>query len=132
MTEKVCLERREHLPVPLIYLASAEDLAAWYVSGLLWSLEHGERALAISCFDTQRAFGFSMDQAAQTVLRAVTDVLYGHPEAESLTILCGDGESWRAYNFWWNMLYAEHRPAHEQQGIFPPKILTERTGEGIV
>ena len=30
MTEKVTLERRENLPMPLIYLASAEDLAIWY------------------------------------------------------------------------------------------------------
>ncbi|MBD5149492.1 MAG: hypothetical protein HDT18_03800 [Oscillibacter sp.] len=113
MTEKVTLERRENLPMPLNYLASAEDLAAWYAGGLLWSLEHGERTLAISCFDTRAAYGFDMNQAAQAVLRAVTDVLYDHPEAEGLNILCGDEASWRAYNFWWNMLYAEHKPEHE-------------------
>lgn len=112
MTEKVTIRRQEDLPMPLHYLASAEDLAAWYAEGLLWSLEHGERTLAISCFDTKGAYGFDTDQAARIVLRAVTDVLYGHPEAESLTILCGDEESWRAYRFWWNMLYAERRPAH--------------------
>ncbi len=112
MTEKVTLERRENLPMPLIYLASAEDLAIWYREGLLRSLAQGERALAISCFDTRRAYGFDMDRAAQVVLRAVTDVLYDHPEAESLTVLCGDAGSWRAYCFWWNMLYAERKPEH--------------------
>ena len=112
MTEKVTLERRENLPMPLIYLASAEDLAIWYREGLLRSLAQGERALAVSCFDTRRAYGFDMDRAAQVVLRAVTDVLYDHPEAESLTVLCGDAGSWRAYCFWWNMLYAERKLEH--------------------
>ena len=31
MTEKVTIQQRDHLPMPLNYLASAEDLAAWYV-----------------------------------------------------------------------------------------------------
>ena len=112
MTEKVTIQQRDHLPMPLNYLASAEDLAAWYVDGLLWNLSRGERKLAISCFNTCAAYGFDLNRAAQVVLRAVTDVLYGHPEAESLTILCGDGDTWRTYSFWWNMLYAEHKPEH--------------------
>lgn len=113
MTEKVRFERRDDLPMPLIYLASPEDLALWYADGLRWSLDHGERVLSISCFDTQRAFGFDTGRAAQAVLRAVTDVLYDHPESESLTILCGDEESWRAYRFCWNLWYAERKPEHE-------------------
>ena len=112
MTEKVTIERRENLPMPLNYLASPEDLAEWYADGLRRSVAQGERALSVSCFDTGRAFGFDVDRAARAVLRAVTDVLYDHPEAESLTILCGDAESWRAYNFWWNMLYAAYKPEH--------------------
>lgn len=112
MTEKVSIQQRDHLPMPLNYLASAEDLAAWYVEGLLWNLSRGERKLTISCFNTCAAYGFDLNRAAQVVLRAVTDVLYDHPEAESLTILCGDGETWRTYCFWWNTLYAEHKPEH--------------------
>ena len=42
----------------------------------------------------------------------VTDVLYAHPEAESLTILCGDDKSWEDYTFWWNALYAEFKPGN--------------------
>lgn len=114
MTEKVSIQRREGLPVPLNYLASPEDLAAWYAGGLLWSLEHGEQALSISCFDTKATYGFDLNRAAQAVLRAVTDVLYEHPEAEALAILCGDEASWRAYRFWWNMLYAESKPEHKE------------------
>ena len=113
MTEKVEIIRQDNLPVPLIFLASAEDLARWYADGLLWSLDHGERALSITCFDTKTAFGFDMSATAQTVLRAVTDVLYDHPEAESLTIRCGDESSWRAYRFHWNLWYAERKPEHE-------------------
>lgn len=112
MTEKVTLVREDHLPAPLIHLASPEDLAAWYASGLLWALEHGERALEIACFDTAASQGFDTGEAARAVLRAVTDVLYDHPEAESLTIRCGDDASARAYSFYWNMLYAEHKPEH--------------------
>lgn len=113
MTEKVTIVQEENLPMPLIYLASAEDLAAWYRDQLLWSLAHGETDLAISCFDTGSAFGFGVDRAAYTVLQAVTEVLYDHPEAARLTIRCGDSESFRAYRFQWNMWYAPHKPAHE-------------------
>ena len=115
MTEKVTLVRRDNLPMPLINFASAGDLAAWYAGGLRFSLERGERRLQISCFNAGAVFGFDMAQTVQLVLRAVTEVLYDHPEAESLTILCGDEESWRAYNFWWNMLYAERKPPHEPE-----------------
>ena len=45
--------------------------------------------------------------------RAVTDLLYDRPEAESLRILCGDEAAFRAYRFHWNMWYAEHKPDHE-------------------
>jgi len=47
------------------------------------------------------------------VLRAVTEVLYDHPEAERLTIRCGDDASCRAYRFQWNMWYAPHKPPHD-------------------
>ena len=113
MTEKVTILREEHLPMPLIYLASPEDLAAWYRDQLLWSLAHGERDLAISCFDTAGPFGFDTGRAAYAVLRAVTEVLYDHPEAERLTIRCGDDASCRAYRFKWNMWYAPHKPPHD-------------------
>ena len=109
MTEKVRFVRQDDLPVPLIYLASPEDLALWYADGLRWSLDHGERELAVTCCDTQRAFGFDTARAAQEVLRAVTDVLYDHPEAERLTVFCADEESWRAYRFCWNLWYAERK-----------------------
>ena len=112
MTEKVRCERRDDLVMPLHMLASAEDLGEWYASGLLWSLEHGERDLSIACFDAKRTYGFNGNRTAQVVLRMVTDVLYAHPEAESLTILCGDDKSWEDYNFWWNALYAEFKPGN--------------------
>ena len=64
MTEKVRIRRQDHLPMPLIYLASAEDLASWYRSGLLWALDHGERELSISCFNSAASMGISLDEAA--------------------------------------------------------------------
>ena len=109
MTEKVHFVRQDGLPVPLIYLSSPEDLALWYADGLRRALDHGERELSITCYDTQRAFGFETARAAREVLRAVTGLLYGRPEAERLTILCADEESWRAYRFCWNMWYAERK-----------------------
>lgn len=110
MTEKVTLVRRDNLPMPLIFLASPEDWADWYAHQLLRSLEQGEHTLSISCFDT--AGDFDTGRAARAVLKAVTDVLYDHPEVESLTICCGDDASYRAYSFYWNMLYAESKPDH--------------------
>lgn len=113
MTEKVHFERRDDVVIPMNMLASAEDVGTWYADGLRWSLEHGERALAIACFDTERTYSVNLNRAAQAVLREATDLLYAHPEVESLTIFCGDERTWEAYNFWWNMLYAEFKPEHE-------------------
>ena len=114
MTEKVTLTRRDGLPMPLIHFAAPEHLAEWYAGGLLHSLERGERRLAVSCFDVGAIFGFDLNRTARLVLRAVTDVLYDHPEAESLEIVC-DGEAcWRAYSFCWNLWYAETKPKHDR------------------
>jgi len=113
MTEKVVLTRRENLPMPLISFAAPEHLAEWYAGGLRHALERGERRLAIACFDVQAIFGFDLARTAQLALRAVTDVLYEHPEAESLEIACGDEASWRAYSFCWNLWYAETKPRHD-------------------
>lgn len=113
MTEKVTLTRRENLPMPLINFAAPAHLAEWYAGGLLDALAKGERRLVISCFDAGAVFGFDLPGTARLVLRAVTDVLYDHPEAESLEIVCGDEASWRAYNFCWNLWYAETKPRHD-------------------
>ena len=110
MTEKVTLERRDGLPMPLISFAAPEDLAEWYAGGLRYSLERGERRLAVTCFDVSAIFGFDLAKTAQMVLRAVTDVLYGHPEVESLHIFCDGEAAWRAYSFCWNFWYAETKP----------------------
>lgn len=109
MTKKVTLLREEGLPMPLVELASAEDLAAWYVSQLERDLERGERSLSISCFDHAPG-GQPLGRTAYTVLRTVMDFLYAHPQAERLTVRCGDGASFRAYSFQWNMWFAEEKP----------------------
>ena len=113
MTEKVILSRRDELPMPLIHFAAPEHLAEWYAGGLLHSLERGERRLAIACFDVEAIFGFDLAKTAQLVLRAVTDVLYDHPEAERLEILCAGEACWRTYSFCWNLWYAETKPDHD-------------------
>lgn len=112
MTDKVFIEKADHLPMPLIYLASAEDLARWQVDQLHWAFEQGHRELTISCFDTA-PLGFDIDKASLIVLRAVMDFLYEHRETERLTILCGDETAYRAYSFQYNMWYAAHKPHHE-------------------
>lgn len=114
MTEKVTISLVENLPMPLIWLASPEDLAQWYVGQLQWAWDQGQRELAVSCFDTG-AMGFEVARAAYVVLKALTDFLYDHPEAEKLEILCGSQEAYRAYSFHWNMWYAERKPHHEHE-----------------
>lgn len=111
MTEKVTLKKADQLPMPLIYLASPEDLAHWYVSQLSWSLEQGQKDLSISCFDSA-PLGFPVSKAAAAVLKAVMDFLYDHPEAEHLTVLCAGEEAYRAYSLHWNMWYAPYKPDH--------------------
>ena len=96
MKEKVTISLVEHLPMPLIYLASAEDLAHWYVGELQWAWEQGHRQLAISCFDTA-SMGFDVTEAAHTVLKAVADFLISHEDVETLDIFCGSEEAFRAY-----------------------------------
>ena len=113
MTEKVTLTRRDGLPMPLINFAAPEHLAEWYAGGLLGALKRGERRLAVSCFDAGSIHGFDLAKTAQLVLRAVTDVLYDHPEAESLEIICDGEAAWRAYSFCWNLWYAETKPNHD-------------------
>lgn len=111
MTEKVTIHRQDGLPMPLIYLRTAEDLADWYVGQMTWALEHGERELTVSCFDTA-GMGYEVGRAAYTVLKALTDFLYDHPEVDALRIMCGDEAAHRAYSFHWNMWYAPHKPEH--------------------
>ena len=111
MTDKVSLQKVSQLPMPLIYLATSQDLASWYVSQLSWSLEHGERDLSISCFDPA-SLGFPVSKAAAAVLKAVMDFLYDHPEVNHLSILCAGEEVYRAYSLHWNMWYASHKPPH--------------------
>ena len=112
MTNKVTISLEENLPMPLIYLASAEDLAQWHVGQLQWAYGQGQRELAISCFDTA-AMGFPVGAAACAVLRAVMDFLYDHGDVAALRVLCGGESAYRAYSFHWNMWYAERKPAHD-------------------
>lgn len=109
MTEKVTIQYRDDLPMPLIYLATPELLAEWYAGQLRDALAKGRRAMTISCFDSA-AMGYPLPRAAAAVLRAVTDFLYDHPEVEKLTILCAGEACYRAYLFHWNMWYAERKP----------------------
>ena len=112
MTHKVTLRQADHLPMPLIYLASPEDLARWCVSQLSWALEQGERSLTLSCFDTA-PMGFPVEKAAPAVLKAVMDLLYDHPEVERLTILCAGEAVYRVYSLHWNIWYAPCKPRHD-------------------
>jgi len=82
--------------MPLIYLANAEDLARWQVDQLRWAYEHGERRLNLSCFDTM-AMGFDVNNAAPVVLNAVREFLRECGDVESLSLICGDEASYRAY-----------------------------------
>ena len=96
MTNKISIEQAEHLPMPLIYLANAEDLARWQVEQLRWAYEHGERRLNLSCFDTA-PMGFDINDAAQVVLRKVREFLQECGDVESLSVYCGDDASYHAY-----------------------------------
>lgn len=96
MTNKISIEQAEHLPMPLIYLASARDLARWQVEQLRWAYEHGERRLNLSCFDTA-PMGFDVNDAATLVLGAVMEFLQECGDVESLSVYCGDDASYRAY-----------------------------------
>ena len=96
MTNKISIEQAEHLPMPLIYLANAEDLARWQVEQLRWAYEHGERRLNLSCFDTA-PMGFDVNDAATLVLGAVMEFLQECGDVERLSVYCGDDASYRAY-----------------------------------
>ena len=89
MTKKVTIERCENLPMPLIYLATARDLARWQMDQLTWAYEQGHRDLTLSFFDTT-AMGFETVQAASAVMKAVMDFLNEHPDVANLTIFCGN------------------------------------------
>lgn len=115
MTEKVTLERHDLLPMPLIYHPDAGALAAWQVGQLEWSYGQGQRDLAISCFDPAQ-MGWDPNQTAYTVLKAVMDFLYDHPEVERLTVRCAGEAAFRAYSLQWNFWFAAHKPEHGHNG----------------
>ncbi len=96
MNAHITLRYEENLPMPLIYLASADDLANWYVSQLEWAASQGHRELTISCFDTA-PMGYDVNSAAHAVLQAVTSFLAVRGDITRLTILCGDENALRAY-----------------------------------
>ncbi len=99
--------------MPLIYLASADDLARWQVDQLTWSLRQGHRALTVSCFDTA-PMGYDIDSASQTVLELLIDFLRSHSEIESLTILCGDETAYKAYSLHFDLWCAAHRTSQDR------------------
>ena len=89
MTKKISIRLCKHLPMPLIYLPSIEDLARWQTDQLEWAYAQGHRDLAISFFDPA-AMGFDAAAAASAVLHAVIAFLYSHPDVAHLTIRCGN------------------------------------------
>ena len=97
MADKISIQKAEHLPMPLIYLANAEDLARWQVDQLRWAYEHGERRLNLSCLDTA-GMGFDVGDAAPVVLRAVMIFMQECGDIESLSVFCGDESSYCAYS----------------------------------
>lgn len=112
ITRKVTLERQDLLPMPLIYLANSDELAAWYLSQLDWAVKNGQRELTVSCFDPA-LMGWDGGKTALTVLRALTTFLYDHPAVERLTILCGGEAAFNTYSFQWNMWFAGSKPDHD-------------------
>ncbi|MBR2131048.1 MAG: hypothetical protein IJ955_00675 [Oscillospiraceae bacterium] len=111
MNQLISIKMQENLPMPLIYLASPEDLARWQIDQMLWSLQQGHRELSISCFDTA-PLGYDIAQASAVVLQEVVSFVRQHPEVEHLSILCGDEASYRAYSAHFRMWYKSN---HETQ-----------------
>lgn len=97
MLQNIRIRYEENLPMPLIYLASADALAEWYVSQLEWAADHGHRELTISCFDTA-PMGYEVAGAAHAVLQAIAIFLAKRSNITGLTILCGDETALRAYS----------------------------------
>ena len=106
MTQKVSILLREHLPMPLIYLASAEDLARWQKDQLEWAYQQGHRRLSISCFDTA-PMGFDLHQTAAIILTMVREFLKSHTDVETLEVWCGDKTTWNTYCCTWNTWFSE-------------------------
>lgn len=96
-TVELTIEKAEHLPMPLVYLATADDLARWLVDQLRWTYEQGERSLRLSLFDTA-GMGFDLVDAAPVVLRAVMSFVRKCGDIESLAVFCGDELSFQAYS----------------------------------
>ncbi len=97
MFDLIHLQYEENLPMPLIYLATPEVLAEWYVSQMEWAANQGHRELTISCFDTA-PMGYDIKTAAPIVLQAAKTFLANRGDIIGLTILCGDETALRAYS----------------------------------
>lgn len=106
MNEKVSIYLCEHLPMPMIYLASAEDLARWQRDQLEWAYQKGHRRLSISCFDTA-PMGFDLHQTTEIVLTMVSAFLKAHTDVEKLEVWCGDKATYQCYCRNWKAVQPE-------------------------
>ena len=95
MKANITIHRQSNLPMPLIYLATPEDWADWYISQLERNIDRGEKDLSISVFSSGLCQQ-ELCRTAQAVLRAAEALMQQTPSAH-LKILCGDEDAFCAY-----------------------------------
>lgn len=89
----------------------AELLASSYRSCLSLAVAHGCTSVAFPSISTG-VFGYPVDKAAHVALRTIVDFCYDHPELTLVRMVCFHEHIRKAYQFDWNMWYAEHKPTH--------------------
>lgn len=106
-----------HTPGPVwrggLY-GEAELLASSYRNSLRLAMEHGCKTVAFPSISTG-VFGYPVDKAAHVALKAIVDFGYEHPDAfDKVVMVCFREEIRKAYQFDYNMWYAEFKPRHEE------------------
>lgn len=89
----------------------AENLRSCYLSCLTLAAEYGCCTVAFPSISTG-LFGYPLLKAAHVALRAIVDFLYSHPEM-SVTMICYNKQTLRAYELDWNMFYQDKKPHQE-------------------
>ena len=108
MKENVRFSLDPSQPAPALRFHSPEELARWTAERLDAAVQAGQTEITLPCW-TFAGSDWKAAGAAYQILKAVMDRYRAAPRIRSLTLCCATPEDLRAFQFQWNMWYAEEK-----------------------
>ena len=106
--ENVTFVLDETQAAPGIRFQKPEELTRWTVERLSNALQEGQTDVTLTCW-TLAGSDWKASGAAYQILKAVMDLYRATPQLRSLEIRCATPEDLRAFQFQWNMWYADEK-----------------------